>query len=213
MRFISRSGLVALVGVVAMSSIAVASAMATPKYYIEGKAITASETVSSTGGTSTMTSTVTGVPFELVSKKSKGTGVISPGGASKYGLTFEENTVTAPAGCKLSEARQRSFSIVEMTGALSEEGSENYLVKFSQPGITIELSHCINTWFNGSHTVSGTIGAAMPAGLESVEQTMSFSGISHENLTWFAGSPFTIASTNSVKLAGTNKGKKFGINQ
>jgi hypothetical protein len=195
----------------AISGIATTSALATPAYYIEGKAITANETVTATGGASTLTSTVTGVPFELVSKKSKASGLISPGGASTYELIFEENTVTAPAGCKLSEARQRSFSTVAMTGALSEEGSGSYLAKFSEPGIAIELSHCTNTWFNGSHLLQGTTGALIPSGVEGLERSMSFSSSSHDFLTWFGGSVFTITSTNSIKLSGANKGKKFGI--
>ena len=211
MRFTFRSLFSAFTALVALGAIAASSAMAAPAYYIEGKAITANETVTATGGVSTLTSTVTGVPFELVSKKSKGSGLISLGGASKYELTFEENTVTAPAGCKLSEARQRSFSTVAMTGALSEEGAGSYLVKLSEPGISIELSHCTNTWFNGSHLLQGTTGALIPSGAESLEQSLSFSSGSHDFLTWFGGSPFTVTSTNSLKLSGANKGKKFGI--
>ena len=202
--------LMALLGVVAVSATVSASALATPAYYIEGKAITTNESVTGTSGTSTLTSTVLGVPFEIVSTRSKVSGSISPGGTSKYTVTFEENTVKSPAGCKLSEAVQHSFSTTALSGQLSEEGT-GFLTTFAEtPVFEITLSRCTNNWWNGSHLVSGSVGATEP-GTESIEQPLSFSKTTHDDLTWLGGNLFTITTTANLKLSGVNKGKKFGI--
>jgi hypothetical protein len=212
MRFISRSAVGALTAVVAMSAIAAVSAMATPAYFIEGKAITANETISATSGTSTLTSSVAGTSVEIVSTKSKGTGSISPGGKSTYSVSFEGNSVKAPAGCRLTEAEERSITTVAMPGQLQEDGINTFLAVFGNGNdIVISFEKCQNNWWNGAHTVTGSAGATM-AGVEAVEQPASFTSASQDDLTWLGGYEFTLTSTENVKLSGVNKGKKFGIN-
>jgi len=222
-----------MLAVLAVSAVASASASANNhKYYINGGAIVAAETVKGTVGKANLNSKIAGDKTEIECTKNKIVSFeIEPGGKSKGEITFEEcghlytytgGKRTSQANCPVIEPIKFAFKdkLIEGPGGVEEDEFEPAVA--GNPFVTIEIGStgtgCV---LKGKYEVTGTYVASggiypAPAGgvpggeLEAVEHEQVFTSESSKIKFGSEKASFT-AKVTEIKLSGANVGKGWYV--
>jgi len=208
MRSVFRSVLVALVAVVALGAVSVASASA-HEFYIEGKSMTElglkEEAISGEGTKGTSTQLLSAAGIKVTCNSSAVSGTIKAGGEGTARFTLTECSVETPSNCIVEEpvVFQTNSGLVETEGKLAD----SFMLPGSPPQVLLNFlgANCniAGKWY-GEGNVTGLVASEV----ENTTGELKFTAVSGSDLV-MGGSATTFKTRTSVKLSGANAGRKW----
>lgn len=194
----------AVLGLLVALSTAITTASASAlEWLVEGKPLAAEETVTGASlGTTTLLTTINGLHLEITCADSTWSGTLIPKTTAKFSTwLFLECKVSEPSGCKLEE----SITYDELPASLQAPS----LISFSLPSTAfVEITECS---LEGEYQLKGKFACEVEKPAEAaVEKNCAFKAGTDQE--WkFGTHEADLEGTVTYKLAGVNKGKKWGI--
>jgi hypothetical protein len=192
----------------------VASSASAADWSIEGKTLSGSEAITSSGGPMTMKGKILGTPASVECKTEVGKGSIVSGFTDEHSETTWEACVMIGPTCKVSIGKTEKWKTIGFT--FSGKRYESYVPFTGTTLLAFAVTGCA---LEGKYSVKGSFcGEAEPLNVELVEQPVRFSATVEaackeagmfSGLTW-NGEAATLAGSTKYKLSGANVGKKWG---
>lgn len=200
--------LLSIFAVLAVSAVASSSASAF-SFLIEGKALTANETTTSSGGPAVLETA--GTKIECAETEGEDTLLLLQPGLTDYHILFKTCAVSKPLGCTVAQpilVKGLDHLVLLASGALATlflPATGNTFVTLTFANKTGET--CSIT---GTQEVTGIAGALVVGGEESKETgELEFTNATSGSKLELAGVSAKFKLKALVKLSGANKGKKW----